>query len=152
MTEVPPLFLCATSRLAQSLREQAPAAGSGAPAAWRAPLVYTLGQWLSGLAEEAALLGTAEIPCSLSPYCERLLWEGIIADRLPAHSAPLFDITGMARSAMEAHAITRQWQLPAACLALTARRRWNNACLPPCGSVAVRSTAPSQPVRSRRPP
>src|SRR5574343_933587 len=114
MTEVPPLFLCATSRLAQSLREQAPAAGSGAPAAWRAPLVYTLGQWLSGLAEEAALLGTADIPCSLSPYCERLLWEGICADRLPPHSAPLFDITGMARSAMEAHAITRQWQLPAA--------------------------------------
>ena len=62
------LFLCATTRLAQTLRGELPAA----QAVWRTRQALTLGQWLAGLADEARLTGIAELPTALDPFSERL--------------------------------------------------------------------------------
>lgn len=100
------LKLCATSRLAQTLRAEVPAGVS----VWRTPQAMTPGQWLAALAEEARLCGLAKLPQALDPYAETLLWEAIIADSL-TEAAPLFDLPGMAASAAEAHALCRVWAL-----------------------------------------
>lgn len=103
------LYLCATTRLAQTLRTRPPAV---AAAAWRTPQALTLGQWFAQLAEEAELCGLAELPQALDPYAERLLWEQVIADTLgqaAGAAAPLFDLPGMAGSALEAQQLLRVW-------------------------------------------
>lgn len=102
------LFLCATTRLAQTLRGELPAE----QVVWRTRQALTLGQWLAGLADEALLTGIAELPSALDPFSERLLWEKVIAASL-TEAAPLFDIQGMAASAAEAQALVRVWKLAA---------------------------------------
>ena len=101
------LILCATARLAQTLRAAAPAGA----AVWQTPRALTIGQWLTTLADEALLSGAATLPQVLDPFAELLLWEKVIADSLPDSSSPLFDIQGMAASAAEAHALCRIWKL-----------------------------------------
>ena len=100
------LILCATSRLAQTLRRQAPAEAT----VWRTPAALTPAQWLGSLADEALVAGIADLPTALDPFAERLLWEEIIAASLTG-SAPFFDVPGMAASAAEAHALSRVWQI-----------------------------------------
>jgi probable DNA repair protein len=102
------LTLCATSRLAQTLRGEVP----GGRAVWQTRQAVTLGQWLAGLADEALLGGIADLPLALDPFAERLLWEKVIAASL-TEAAPLFDIQGMAASAAEAQALSRVWKLDA---------------------------------------
>lgn len=66
-----PLFLCATSRLAQTLRgEISASASSGTADRWLTPQAMTPGQWLAVLAEEARLTGMADLPLALDPYAE----------------------------------------------------------------------------------
>lgn len=106
------LHLCATTRLAQTLRQQMP---DGA-CAWQAPVALTMGQWLDELAEEVLLSTDARLPQPLVADAERLLWELVIADDLAAgsqSSSALFDLPGLAKSAMDAHALCRQWGLQA---------------------------------------
>lgn len=106
------LFLCATSRLAQTLRGEQPPG----QAVWETRQAMTIGQWQSGLAEEALLCGIDDLPQVLDPYAERLLWEQVIAESLTsaaADAAPLFDLPGLATSALEAHALCRAWHLSA---------------------------------------
>jgi probable DNA repair protein len=100
------LTLCATTRLAQTLRGELP----GEAAVWRTRPALTLGQWLGSLADEAMLTGVAELPVALDAFAERLLWEKVIAGSL-TEAAPLFDIQGMAASAAEAQALCRVWKL-----------------------------------------
>ena len=100
------LTLCATTRLAQTLRGEVPADRR----VWRTRQALTLAQWLAGLAEEAGLTGLADLPTALDPFAERLLWEKVIAGSL-TEAAPLFDIQGMAASAAEAQALCRVWKL-----------------------------------------
>ncbi|MDP3540827.1 MAG: PD-(D/E)XK nuclease family protein [Azonexus sp.] len=100
------LFLCATTRLAQTLRGEVP----GDKSVWRTRQALTLGQWLAALADEALLSGIADLPAALDPFAERLLWEKVIAASL-TEAAPLFDIQGMAASAAEAHALARLWNI-----------------------------------------
>ncbi len=100
------LHLCATTRLAQTLRARAPAG----QAAWLTPPALTVGQWLGSLADEALLCGIADLPAGLDPFAEKLLWEKVIGASLTA-AAPLFDIQGMAASAVEAHALSRLWDI-----------------------------------------
>jgi len=105
------LLLCATTRLAQTRRAGNPAG----QAVWRTPPALTVGQWLATLADEALLCGIGDLPSALDPFAERLLWEKVIAESLDSASAPLFDIQGMAASALEAHALCRIWKIsPAA--------------------------------------
>jgi exodeoxyribonuclease-5 len=103
------LFLCATSRLVQTLRRQLPARGD----VWRTPTTLTVGQWLTALGEEALLSGVAELPQPLDAFAEGVLWEKVIADSLDEGAAALFDLAGMAAAAAEALALQRQWGLPA---------------------------------------
>lgn len=101
-----PLFLCATTRLAQTLRGEVP----DGQRVWPTRQALTLGQWLAGLADEALLGGIAEPPMALDSFAERLLWEKVIAATL-SEAAPLFDIQGMAASAAEAQALSRGWPI-----------------------------------------
>ena len=100
------LFLCATTRLALTLRGELP----GGQRAWRTRQALTLGQWLAALADEALLSGIADLPVALDAFSERLLWEKVIAAAL-TEAAPLFDIQGMAASAAEAQALSRIWKI-----------------------------------------
>ena len=100
------LFLCATTRLAQTLRGEVPAGQT----IWRTPQALTVSQWLATLGDEALLAGIADLPLALDPYAERVLWEKVIAGGL-SEAAPLFDLPGMAASAAEAHALCRVWNL-----------------------------------------
>ena len=101
-----PLFLCATTRLTQTLRGEV----LGGQTVWRTCQALTLGQWFAGLADAALLTGIAELPALLDPFAERLLWEKVIAASL-TEAAPLFDIQGMAASAAEAHALACIWNI-----------------------------------------
>jgi exodeoxyribonuclease-5 len=100
------LTLCATSRLAQTLRRARP----GAQAVWRTPQAMTPAQWLAALADDALLCGIDDLPQALDPVAERLLWEQVIAADL-GDASPLFDLGGMAATAAEAHALCRVWAL-----------------------------------------
>lgn len=100
------LTLCATTRLAQTLRAERPAG----QAVWRTPAASNIAQWLAALAEEAALTGIADLPLALDAYAERVLWEKVIAESL-ADAADFFDLSGMAASAADAHALCREWNL-----------------------------------------
>lgn len=102
-----PLILCATARLAQTLRGAAP----DGVQVWQTPPALTLAQWLAQLADEALLCGLASLPQALDPFAERLLWEQVISAAMTPGDSPLFDIQGMAASAGEAHALMRQWNL-----------------------------------------
>ena len=108
------LTLCATTRLAQTLRGEVPAGQT----VWPTRQALTLGQWLGELADEAQLSGIADLPAALDPFAERLLWEKVIAASL-SDALPLFDIQGMAASAAEAQALCRVWQLRPAGAALS---------------------------------
>ena len=108
--------ICATSRLAQSLkRQKALEQGHAAEGAWPALHALTVGQWLTGLAQEASLRGLcAGHLCErtlLDAYQERLLWEQVIALNLGADADTLFDVASLARSAMEAHALAVTWDV-----------------------------------------
>ena len=100
------LYLCATSRLAQGLRNTPAVEGS----AWLTPRAMTLGQWLDELLDECLLTGETMLPQALDPYAEGLLWEKVIAASL-GEAMPLFDLAGMAATAAEAHCLCRIWGL-----------------------------------------
>ena len=102
-----PLILCATARLAQTLRSEAPVAAR----VWQTAPALTLAQWLAQLADEALLCGLPGLPQALDSFAESLLWEQVISDAMAAGESPLFDIQGMAASAIEAHALMRQWNI-----------------------------------------
>ena len=100
------LTLCATTRLAQTLRGEAP----DGQTVWQTRRALTIGQWLATLADEALLGGIGDLPAALDPFAELVLWEKVIAGSL-TEAAPLFDIQGMAGSAAEAHALSRLWNI-----------------------------------------
>lgn len=111
------LVLCATARLAQALREQHAAACQAAgQKRWATLVCRTADQWLEQLAEELALRGAATdgplVSTVLDATQESLLWERVIQEDLGHEAAEhLFDVSAMARSAAEAHALTRVWNV-----------------------------------------
>jgi len=105
-----PLILCATNRLAQTLRSAVP---EHAGAVWDTPQAFALDAWMDQLGEEAMLSGAIPALVLLDGFSEKLLWQQVIADSLPLGDAPLFDVAAMAARAAEAHALTRVWGLGA---------------------------------------
>ncbi|WP_205203526.1 PD-(D/E)XK nuclease family protein [Azonexus hydrophilus] len=104
------LYLCATSRLAQSLRQ----ANDAVTERWRTPAALTLAQWQTQMAEEILLSGRATLLPALTAESEQLLWEVVLAQAIGGEaSAELFDLSGLAAEAMAAHALATHWQLPA---------------------------------------
>ena len=107
------LVLCATSRLAQSLRWQDDRAHVAAgDTRWPTLNTATVVQWFATLAEEALLRGQATGPLLsrvLDPFQQQLLWERVIAESIPDHVVSFFDVPGMAVTAAEAHALMVVW-------------------------------------------
>ena len=101
------MILCATSRLAQSLRWQDDRVEVAARnTRWPTLNTATVTQWFSTLAEEAQLRGSAGATLScrvLDRFEEALLWERAIDESLADGEADFFDVPGMAASAAEAH-------------------------------------------------
>jgi exodeoxyribonuclease-5 len=107
------LILCATSRLAQSLRWQHDRAQAAAGAAqWPTLNTTTVAQWFATLAEAALLRGKAEGLLQrrvLDAFQESLLWEQVITDSIPDYATSFFDVPGMAATAAEAHELMVVW-------------------------------------------
>jgi exodeoxyribonuclease-5 len=109
------LILCSTARLARSLRLAHSATQQNAGLKqWQPLQVLTLAQWLEGITQRVLLSGKVppqDIPRStLGSMVERLLWEQVITKATSGDSQrALFDVTGMAQSAMEANALMHAW-------------------------------------------
>ncbi len=110
-----PAVLCATARLAASLRRaHGEVQAARGAVTWRALQSATPAQWLDHLTSAALLRG--EIPPGSVPGMflswpqERSLWEQAIATDAGA-AAELFDREGMALAAMEAAAWQRAWRI-----------------------------------------
>lgn len=114
------ITICATARLARGLglqREQNQLKNGALR--WQTSTIYTLQTWLDKLINEASLL--AIIPSEALPsltlgaIAETYLWQQAIAACLEKHEAKdLFDISAMAKSAMEANHFMLNWQIPEA--------------------------------------
>ncbi len=108
------LILCATSRLAQSLRTRYnQTRAQHGEQRWATLDARTVSQWLGSLAEELQLRGAATHPDLkrrvLDGFQERLLWERVINDALNTAEQALFDTPAMAATAAEAHALAVEW-------------------------------------------
>ena len=110
-----PAVLCATTRLATSLRRShGELQAAGGATIWQALQSATPAQWLDHLTSAALLRG--EIPAAsmagtfLSWPQERSLWEQAITKDTGA-AAELFDREGMALAAMEAATLQRAWRI-----------------------------------------
>ena len=111
------VVLCSTPRLARSLRlEQGRMQRDCGARKWQPPVILTLAQWLDELLSRAALTG--ELPPDtlpqhvLDPVAERLLWERAIEKHTHDDAAQaLFDMTGLARTAAEAHRLMVEWEV-----------------------------------------
>lgn len=135
-----PVVLCATARLAGSLRRAHGAlqAARGA-VTWQALQSATPAQWLDHVTSGALLRG--EIPPAGVPGAfltraqERSLWEQAIATDAGA-AVELFDREGMALAAMEAANLERAWRIGVADALQTeeyrAFRRWREKVAEAC--------------------
>ena len=107
------LILCATSRLAQSLRWQHDRAHVAAgDTRWATLNTSTVAQWFAALSEAALLRGENDplLSCRvLDAFQEALLWESVIAESIPDYAGSFFDLPGMAATAAEANALMVVW-------------------------------------------
>lgn len=108
------VVICATQRLAQTLA-QAHDALAGNQTSWFSLQTATFGQWLQRHFEALTLRG--EEPAALTglmvldAFQERLLWEQVIHQDLGTNEAMLFDISALAATAAEAHALMINWEI-----------------------------------------
>lgn len=115
MNHSPQLILCSTARLAHSLRQAHGATRQRAGITQWQPLhALTLAHWLENVTQNALLAGQVSpqhIPqVALSGMAERLLWEQVIDRATSANpQQQLFDVSGMAQSALEANALMQAW-------------------------------------------
>jgi probable DNA repair protein len=113
-----PVVLCATARLAGSLRRaQGELQAAAGAVTWQALQSATPAQWLDHLTSSALLRGEippASVPGGFLTWAqERSLWEQAIAADAGA-AAELFDREGMALAAMEAASLQRTWRIEVA--------------------------------------
>jgi len=141
----PELVLCATHRLARTMRLEGVAGADAPSAAVRLPKTATIAQWLGEFAEEALLCGeidAAEAPLRvLGAQQEQLLWEATIRRALgEGDAAALFDVAGLAAEARAANALIDTWQLDVdASHARVARDLSRPLCEPPVGDAIGQS-------------
>ena len=119
--QLPPdsVVICATLRLAQTLAQAHDTAADTAadPAAsWRTLQTTTYTQWLLSLYEALMLRDLAPPALQgmrvLDAFQERLIWEQVIHAQLDRNTAMLFDVSALAATAAEAHALMRNWAIP----------------------------------------
>jgi len=103
-----PTILCATNRLAQTLRSAVP---ENAAAVWDTPQAFAVEAWMDQLGEEAMLSGAVPALMLLDAFSEKLLWQQVVTDSIALDDAPLFDVAAMAARAADAYALARVWAL-----------------------------------------
>lgn len=136
------LVLCATPRLARSLRDRHGVFARGSShGATEALICLTIEQWLATWREAWWLAGQAIEPGllaqPLSSTQERLLWEQVIRQNLgDSDASRLFDMPALAETAQEAHQLQSVWQVavPRALLAEEHQQfqRWREAFMQWC--------------------
>jgi len=110
------LILCPSARLARSIQTDiAQQHLQAEQSQWHSPEVQTLSQWLEHIIEESLLTGgiaTQRSPYALSGFNEQLLWEEVITQSLKRNAfGELFDVSGLAKAAMEANRYVVAWHL-----------------------------------------
>lgn len=110
------MILCPSARLARSIQHDIAKQNiQSGQLQWHSPEVQTLGQWLDGVIEHGLLTGAItehSPPYLLSAFNEQLLWEEVITQSLKKNAfGELFDISGLARAAMEANRYVIAWKL-----------------------------------------
>ncbi|HEY0892238.1 MAG TPA: hypothetical protein VGE32_04210, partial [Cellvibrio sp.] len=110
------LILCPSARLARSIQTDiAQQHLQAAQSQWHSPEVQTLSQWLERIIEEGLLIGEIDAqrsPYALSGFNEQLLWEEVITQSLKKNAfGELFDVSGLAKAAMEANRYVVAWHL-----------------------------------------
>lgn len=113
---IAPPILCSTARLARSLRtshhESQRAAGL---TQWQPLPALTLNQWLDAQIDQALLKG--HIPLEETPRLalnqaqELELWKRVIERALTGIASALFDLSGLAKAAMEANRLMQEWNI-----------------------------------------
>ena len=121
------VILCATGRLAQSIRAQYDrSCAARGLTVWNTLACKTVDPWLLELGEAMLLRGDVEnqalAATLLDATGERLLWEQAILQTLEDESRYLLDIAALAKSAAQAHELVVTWQVP---LSTGARSREN---------------------------
>lgn len=111
------VILCATGRLAQSIRAQYDrSCAARGLSAWHTLACKTVDPWLLELGEAMLLRGDVENPALaatlLDATGERMLWEQAILHTLEDESRYLFDTAALAKSAAQAHELVVTWQVP----------------------------------------
>ena len=112
------VVICATVRLAQTLvhaHDVSANAAAGDRASWQALNATTFQQWLAQRFEYMTLRGQ-EPPALrqvrlLDPFQERLIWEQVIHEHLDHGTAALFNVSALASTAAEAHALMINWAI-----------------------------------------
>ncbi|ACT48329.1 PD-(D/E)XK nuclease family protein [Methylotenera mobilis] len=110
------LILCPSARLARSIQTDIAQQHLQAEQnQWHSPDVQTLSQWLESVVEIGLLTGelaAQNSPYALSGFNEQLLWEEVITQSLKKNAfGELFDVSGLAKAAMEANRYVVAWHL-----------------------------------------
>ena len=150
------VVICATVRLAQTLAHAHDAKADTAPAeraSWQSLNATTFQQWLTQRFEHMLLRGQ-EPPAltqrrRLDAFQERLVWEQVIHEHLDHSTAMLFDVSALASTAAEAHALMINWAIPDitsdsvafASEEQTQFRRWRNRFLTRCQAEGLIDSA-----------
>lgn len=104
--------ICATLRLAQTLAEAHDAAAQTS-GSWASLQSTNFTQWLRQTYDALALRGQEPATLAglrvLDPFQERLIWEQVIRHHLEPETTSLFDVSALAATAAEAHALSINW-------------------------------------------
>ncbi len=111
------LVLCSTPRLARSLRlAHGRSQMAQGLSQWQPLRALTVAQWLEQILAQALLAGNISAEhtpkLALGTMQERILWERVIEASLAENPAlVLFDRSGLAQAAMEAHRLLKEWNV-----------------------------------------
>lgn len=112
------IILCPSARLARGIQSDISRLKMQSGfSQWRSAAVFTLSQWMDGLIEEGLLTGeigalNSTPPYALSAFNEQSLWEEVITQSLKKNAfGELFDVSGLAKAAVEANRYVIAWQL-----------------------------------------
>ena len=110
------VVLCATVRLSTALRQQqSRGMVCHGQSQCRTLQALTVNQWFDQLHEQILLRGLAEAPTLqsvvLSTAQERIVWEQVIRQNLGEQAQYLFDVSALAKTAMQAHELAVVWEV-----------------------------------------
>lgn len=135
------LVVCATSRLAQALRhQQAEQKIQSGADRWRTVHAVTFDQWFGACHEEISLQGLSSADAIHAVVMDNLqaqiVWERVILEDLGDAALHIFDVSALAKTAMEAHELCVVWGVhpPADLLTEESRRflKWQVNFLAQC--------------------